>query len=365
MRKRLGFAVLAASLVCGGAHATATYPAIYSFGDSLSDVGNALAASSAVGDPIPLPSFYYNGRFSNGPNWLDDLSAKLGLSMSPALSFPPGNDFAFGGAQTGETIVNQPVVGGQTAPIGLTDQVASFKTVDPSPTPGALYTLDIGGNDMLNALTGVKNGSISLSDLTTTFLNQAVGNTVGAVADLYNDGMRSLLYYEVPDLSVVPDFAALGSTLSAEGRTLALDFNTDVLDEVKALNLPGLTVFDVPVFSTLDQIVANPSAFGFTNVTSPCFSGGVSTSGSVCADPNQSLFWDGEHPTAAANALTADLAFDVLTGAPGDPIDPLTAPEPATWAMMLIGFAGIGLVSWRARLARAAKAESEFAPIAG
>jgi phospholipase/lecithinase/hemolysin len=364
MRKRLGFAVLAASLACGGAHA-ATYPAIYSFGDSLSDVGNALAASRAVGDPIPLPSFYYNGRFSNGPNWLDDLSAKLGLSMSPALSFPPGNDFAFGGAQTGETIVNQPVVGGRTVPIGLTDQVASFKTVDPSPTPGALYTLDIGGNDMLNALTGVKNGSISLSDLTTTFLNQAVGNTVGAVADLYNDGMRSLLYYEVPDLSIVPDFAALGTTLSAEARTLALDFNADVLDEVKALNLPGLTVFDVPVFSTLDQIVANPSAFGFTNVTSPCFSGGVSTSGSVCADPNQSLFWDGEHPTAAANALTADLAFDVLTGAPGDPIDPLTAPEPATWAMMLIGFAGIGLVSWRARQARAAKAESEFAPIAG
>ena len=39
---------------------------------------------------------------------------------------------------------------------------------------------------MLNALTGVKNGSISLSDLTTTFLNQAVGNTVGAIADLYN-----------------------------------------------------------------------------------------------------------------------------------------------------------------------------------
>ena len=337
MRKHLGLAVLATSLASGAAHA-ATYPAIYSFGDSLSDVGNALAASSAAGQPTPLPSFYFNGRFSNGPNWLDDLAGKLSLSVSPALSFPPGNDFAFGGAQTGETIANNPA-----APINLTDQVASFKTVDSSPTPGALYTLDIGGNDILNALTGVEKGTISESELMTTFLNQAVMNTVGAISDLYADGMRTLLYYEVPDLSVVPDFENLGSALSAQARTLAMDFNTDVLQDVKGLGLSGLTVFDIPVFSTLDQIVADPSAFGLTNVTTPCFSGGVATPGTVCADPNQSLFWDGEHPTAAADALTADLAFDVLTGA----TDPPATPEPSTWVMMLIGFAGLGLAGYR------------------
>ena len=358
MRKRLGLAVVAAAFSAGSAHA-ATYPAIYSFGDSLSDVGNALAASGAVGDPIPLPGFYYNGRFSNGPNWLDDLSAKLGLSVSPALAIPPGNDFAFGGAQTGETIANPPTIGGQTAPIALTDQVTFFKTVDPSPTQGALYTLDIGANDILSALDGVKNGTISPDELTSTFLSQAVTNTVGAIGDLYNDGMRSLLYYEVPDLSVVPDYEALGPTLSADARTLALDFNTDVLSDVKALNLSGLTVFDVTIFSTIDKIVAHPAAFGLANVTTPCFSGDFETPGSVCADPDQSLFWDGEHPTAAGHALTADLAFDVLSGT----TDPLTAPETSTWAMMLIGFAGLGLVGWRARLARAAKARST--PITG
>jgi phospholipase/lecithinase/hemolysin len=353
MRKRLGFAVLAASFACGAAHAAA-YQAIYSFGDSLSDVGNALAASSAAGDPIPLPAFYYNGRFSNGPNWVDDLAAKLGLSVSPSLKIPPGNDFAFGGAQTGVTIANPPVIGGQPVPIDLTDQVAFFKTVDPSPKSQALYTLDIGANDILDALDGVKNGTISSGDLTTTFLNQAVANTVGAITSLYNDGMRSLLYYEVPDLSLVPDYEALGPTLSAEAGTLALNFNTDVLSEVKALNLSGLTVFDIPTFSKLEQTVANPSAFGLTNVTTPCFSGDFSTAGSVCADPNQYLFWDGEHPTAAANALTADVAFDVLTGTPGAPSDPPAAPEPATWTMILIGFVGLGLVGLRTRGVRMA-----------
>ena len=119
MGKRVGVAVLAGLVACGGARA-ATYPAIYSFGDSLSDVGNLSAATAGT---IPLPGFYYNGRFSNGPNWLDDLSAKLGLSTGPALL--GGDNFAVGGAQTGETIVNSPPV----PVIGLTDQVKSRDVV--------------------------------------------------------------------------------------------------------------------------------------------------------------------------------------------------------------------------------------------
>ena len=342
MGKRLGVAVLAGLAACGGAQA-ATYPAIYSFGDSLSDVGNVFAGTA---DTFPLPGFYFDGRFSNGPNWLDDLSAKLGLSISPALL--GGNDFAVGGAQTGETIVNDPPV----PVIGLTDQVKSFQIVNASPTPGHLYSLDIGANDILNAVTALKNGQISYTQMTTTFLNEAVANTVGAISGLYADGMRSLLYYEVPDLLVVPDYKELGSQFAADAGTLAKDFNTDVLNAVK--DLSGLNVFDVPIFSAIDKIVADPSAFGLTNVTTPCFSGDFETPGSVCADPDQSLFWDGEHPTKVGQALTADLAFDVLTGT----TDPALVPEPSTWAMILIGFTGLGLAGWRARRTRMAQALS-------
>jgi phospholipase/lecithinase/hemolysin len=340
MRKRLGLAILAA-LACGGAHA-ATYPAIYSFGDSLSDVGNDFTVS--IGALPPLP--YFNGRFSNGLNWVDDLTVKLGLGNAATPSLPGGNDFAWGGAQTGTTIAT-----GNTLIPSLDNQVDSqFKTQIPSPIPGALYTLDIGANDILNAVNGFKNGSISLTDLTTTFLNQAVANTVDAVHDLYTDGMRSFLYYEAPDLAVVPDYVVLGPQYAAEAGTLAKDFNTDVLNGIQALDLSGLTVFDVPVFSSIDKIVANPSAFGLTNVTDPCFSGNTVTPGTVCADPDQYLFWDGEHPTKVAHALTAELAFDVLNGT----TDPLTAPEPSTWVMMLTCFAGLSFAGWRARRAGAA-----------
>jgi phospholipase/lecithinase/hemolysin len=335
MRRQLGGAVLAASLACGAAHA-AKYPAMYSFGDSLSDAGNALIVSTLLGHPVPLPAFYFDGRFSNGPNWVDDLTNRLGLGLSAVPSLAGGNDFAFGGAQTGPTSVNPGL------PSDLVDQVAAFGTAVPSPKTGALYTLDIGANDIRNALTAVaKNPLFDLS----AFLSAAVANTVGAIDTLYfSDHARNLLYYETPDLSVVPAFKAGG----ALGGELAMAFNDDVLAGIKPLEgKGGLKVFDVPVFNAIDEIVKDPAMSGLTNATTPCFSGNFDIPGRACANPDQFLFWDGEHPTAAGHLLTADLAFKVLT-----------APEPATWAMMLIGFAGLGLAGWRAQRSRVANAQA-------
>jgi phospholipase/lecithinase/hemolysin len=337
MRKRLGVAALAASLACGAAHATTPpYSAIYSFGDSLSDAGNVYTFSL---DTVPMPP-YFDGRFSNGLNWVDDLSEKiLGVPASPSLA--GGNDFAWGDAQTGTTSAS----GKQIVP-SLDDQVGLFKIADPSPKAGALYTLDIGANDIGNALSAYAGDhSFDLSG----FLTQAVDNTVGAVDALYagGHGARDLLYYEVPDLSLVPAFMAGGPL----GGELAMQFNEDVLAGIKPLETgpEPLTVFDVPVFSAIQTIVSHPRYFGFTNVTGPCISGNFESPGSECANPDQYLFWDSEHPTAAGHALTADLAYAVLTGAP----DPIAAPEVSTWAMMLIGFSGLAFAGWRARTAKA------------
>ena len=344
----LGVAALAASLACGAAPASA-YTALYSFGDSLSDVGNVFGATLGA---VPAPVFpsgepaYFDGRFSNGPNWVDDLSAKLGLGPVTA-SIDGGNDFAIGGAQTGPTSVNPGV---PPDLIDLNGQVKEFSILHPVADSGALYTLDIGGNDIGNALSAVAMNP--LFDLT-TFLSEAVGNTVAAINTLYSDGARDLLYYEVPDLSLVPAFMSGG----ALGGELAMEFNEDVLAGIEPLESgpDPLTVFDSPVFSALKTIVTYPARFGFTNVTSPCISGDVESPGTGCADPDQHLFWDSEHPTAAGHALTADLAYDVLTGAP----DPIAAPEAPTWAMMLFGFGGLGFAGWLLSARRRAEREGQ------
>jgi phospholipase/lecithinase/hemolysin len=336
--------IAAAALVAGlGASPASAFTTIYAFGDSLSDVGNVYATTALLpGGPYPISPPYDTGRFSNGPNWVDDLAADLSLPAMTA-SVNGGNDFAVGGAQTGPTPVNS------GSPIDLDAQVGLFTALHflqgSSSNSGALYTLDIGANDIMNAL-----GKYTPSDAMdlAAFLNQAASNTVKAVDDLVKDGAKDLVYYEVPDLSVVPAFEKYGS----EAGTLAKDFNEDVLAGIAPLESQGLTVFDVPIFNALDQIVAGRTKYDFKNVTTPCISGNFDTAGTACDNPNQYLFWDQEHPTAAAHALTADLAFDVIEGLPLA----VGAPEPSTWALMLTGLAGLGLLSRRSSRGRMALA---------
>jgi hypothetical protein len=47
-------------------------------------------------------------------------------------------------------------------------------------------------------------------------------------------------------------------------------------------------------------------------------------------------------PFVTAYYVSADVAIGLSTGT-------LTVPEPSTWAMMLIGFAGLGFVGYRQR----------------
>src|SRR6266536_3488274 len=70
------------------------------FGDSLSDTGNVLAVTEPVlAEAIPISPPYFQGRFSNGPVWVDILAERLDLPLRPFLQ--GGTNFAFGGAQIG------------------------------------------------------------------------------------------------------------------------------------------------------------------------------------------------------------------------------------------------------------------------
>src|SRR3984957_13841874 len=101
-RKKLSGATFALAACCsvallGGspAHA-ANFSAEYVLGDSLSDVGNVYIATKGTKPASP----YVGGQFSNGPIWVQDLAARLGLpALTPSLA--GGSDYAFGHATTG------------------------------------------------------------------------------------------------------------------------------------------------------------------------------------------------------------------------------------------------------------------------
>ena len=110
MRKSSGisFMVVLLCLASTAAQAvTASYDALYVFGDSYCDVGNIFTATGGAEPAAP----YYDGRFSNGPIWLDHVAGFLGVPLKAYLL--GGTDYAFGGAWVTEP---QSIPGGETIP---------------------------------------------------------------------------------------------------------------------------------------------------------------------------------------------------------------------------------------------------------
>jgi phospholipase/lecithinase/hemolysin len=333
-----GFALAACcstALLAVSAARAADFSAEYVFGDSLSDVGNVYLGSGGLEPASP----YANGQFSNGPVWVQDLAARLGL---PALtpSSAGGSDYAFGGATTGFAATNYSSVP------NLEQQVGMFLSGAGSAPSNALYTFSIGANDLFTILKSTPD--FSQQEAAAALVAQVVASEAG---DLEAAGAKNLVLFDVPDLGVTPGITVLGPAASADATALSAYFDQQVLQYLAPVEAAGLTVFELNTYALIDEAVQDPGAFGFSNVTDPCWTGGftgAATGGSVCsllpAVQDTYLFWDDVHPTAAGQLLVSDAALEALG---------LPVPEPSTWAMLLIGFGGLGFAGYRAR-ARAA-----------
>jgi hypothetical protein len=109
---------------------------IVAFGDSYADDGNLFELLG-----IPRPAVYPNGRFSNGTNFVD--------TMAQILNVPVDN-FAIGGAFTGNGNINGPGIPGfvteyQSFLAG--GGPAAFPRVSGRFGPTDLAVISIGGND--------------------------------------------------------------------------------------------------------------------------------------------------------------------------------------------------------------------------
>jgi phospholipase/lecithinase/hemolysin len=283
----------------GGAPAPA-YSTIYAFGDSLSDVGNDYTATLGL---VPTGEIYSDGRFTNGNVWVQDLAQQLGLPAIKA-SLNGGTDFAYGGAETGQETLHT------VNPTDLPSQVAQFLVDDPHPLANALYTLSIGANDVIDAISAdAKNPAGATTDIT-----QAVANETTFIKALAADGARNFVILNVPDLGKTPEevgHAAIASSLSAL-------YDSDLQTALQGLVAADhLSIHLVDTYSLIDQAVADPSKFGLKNVTTPVwtgnyenpFSGHLNATGSA---QNSYLFFDHLHPTATGHLAIADAAHAIL-----------------------------------------------------
>lgn len=235
------------------------------FGDSLSDAGNA-------------------GRFSNGPVWVERLAQRLGLEARPARM--GGTNFAVGGARA---------FGG---PNDLEEQIDELLARS-EPAPDALYVLYIGSNDLRAAAHASRPAEIMAS---------AASAVERAIERLALAGARRLLVPNLPDVGRTPEAQEIGGAWPAQARQLAISFNHDlarILDEQEARH--GLQITRLDVYALLERAAADPTAFGMSDVRTPCQDAGA-------ADCETHLFWDVMHPTAAGHARLAEAALEAVFG---------------------------------------------------
>jgi len=353
-RRFLRRAIVACGLVFAMSNALGAPPAspisMIVFGDSYSDSGNAFALT---GGAYPYPT----GRFSNGPVWVEQLAAAYGLSARPVYAqflLPPtlaelNTNFAVGGAQIGYGNSGDSPAGPFFGfPTGMSAQKDTFLASIPTLEgfygltsgslaagvfPQSLFVVHAAGNDYRRWT--------NLSD--PNELQAVVADSVDAFGTLLTDLHQGAgaQYFLVPNM---PGYAELDDPFVGSVETFrqfAAAFNAALaprLDELR--NDLGVDIVEVDFFGLFDRIVADPTAFGLTNIGAPCvdFDAFLQVQG-VCGNPEATLMWDSLHPTAATHALLADAAHAAL------------APVPVPPAVWLFGSALLGLGIRRRRKA--------------
>lgn len=299
-----------ALLLFGEAPATAQpYATIVSLGDSLSDTGN----NPPTGD-------YFDGRWSNGPLWNEYLAADFGASLT---------NLAFAGSATSD--------------LPRQAELARGLSGDSNTT---LFTVWSGANDFISgAAYGMNSAAWD------RLVAQAESNISFALHTLYTNGARHFVVVNLPDLSKTPAALGLSGVFQKFVRNKIVLFNTRLAAVLEAFrkSKPQVQLTSVDAFALLDLVVADPSAYGFSNVTSnalaefvnPAFDG-------PAAD---FLFWDQIHPTTKAHELFSQWATNALAATP-----PVIVEEPVSEqvvagsnAVFAVQASGATFYQWRFR----------------
>lgn len=296
----------------------ANFSAIYGFGDSLSGTGNinqiVLQATGGT-QTFPQSPPYFEGRFSNGPAWIELLAQKLDI---------PFVNSSFGGATSGFENAFDTVLP-QLSSSGLQGQVTNFIINNTIADPNGLYTIWIGANDYL------PNDSIAFTPFDNP--DQTLSNIQIAINSLIGIGAETIMVFNLPDLGDIPLTNESLDGVCPDNN----QFDADCLNDLTMAHNNGLSnllssfssdanIISIDINTLFNNTVENPSPI-FTNVTNPCLN---TNTLEVCSNPNEFLFWDNSHPTATAHQLIADTAFQSLG-----------IPEPKT----TVGLLTIGLIA--------------------
>jgi phospholipase/lecithinase/hemolysin len=168
--------------------------------------------------------------------------------------------------------------------------------------------MEIGSNDVRDALVMAASGQ----DPSPTIAN-ALDSLADSIGELYANGAREFLILNVADIGKTPAVRSLGQTAVYFAGLISANYNAGLASAVNGLHnvLPGVDIRILDINETLNEVVANPTAFGFVNATDACIT--PNQPPFKCAKPDTYVFWDGIHPTKALHAIVAQRAISLIS----------------------------------------------------
>ena len=353
-RRAVAMAVSSVALCMLSASAHALPSSLYVFGDSLSDTGNLYAWTGQAnpvtgGLAIPVSPPYAQGTFTNGPVYAERLWDQLSLpgELAPA-ALPGGTNFAVGGARSRYHSFDVDANGlpplawpANFASFSLTGQFGRYRDglAGGAADASALYLVWAGANDLQDVL---RLAQVSGPDVAGARLVEAAGDVAGVIGGLVGLGARQLMVPTVPDIGAMPVVAAFGAQAQEAARQYSNAFNQAIDQALRSFaGVPELEVLRFDAFGLLDEVVRSPAANGFSDIETACLQGLylAPTPGApaptICANPDEHLFWDVVHPSAAAHVILADAMYRQVRAA--------FVPEPSLPALLVVGVFFLGI----------------------
>jgi outer membrane lipase/esterase len=309
---------LAAAITASSAVQAQQFSEVISFGDSLTDAGNV---GTLNGLP-PDTSFTTN----QDPVYSQILSSMFGLgnqtNFSPLIPGSSGSNYAYGGACAISNGTPTQVPG---LPFNCVNSPGSFSLMTQFTThlaanggvadPNALYTYWAGANDILSGV--YYSGLYANPLIAQAWAGQAGATAAGEVAFLQSKGAKTIVVFNLPDLGKTPLNV---NTPNATGATALTTIYNLQFEAGLANASDGIVAINT--FAIINEVTANPTAFGFTNTTgkacpaSSLICGPASAGYPTQPSSNTYLFADDIHPSGKAHALLANVVYATIT-APG------------------------------------------------
>lgn len=265
------------------------------FGDSLSDTGNFYDLTN---HQVPHSPPYYQGRFTNGPVWIEHLME----SYFPQTAMAHIRNYAYGGGGTGPNAL-----------VALDYEIERYlSTHENKADEHSLFIVWIGANDYL--------GLPKDADKAVMEVNAEIASELQRLVDA---GAKYFMVLNLPDLGKIPmakdyDQQEAMSYLSQRHNEILLKTVTQF-----QTTYPEVQWLYFDVGHMLDEVFESPERFGFKNINETCYLNGEEiferhyspqpvlwiAAHAKLAHPTDLcegyLFFDPVHPTVLAHKIIA------------------------------------------------------------